>query len=108
MSNLSIKGIIGGDDFIVETVLTGLSRSENLSEYWIVAQNEGRCEELRKKYNINATTDMNFISNASVLILEFTLNMFDVLNAYDIPFRSVIVSAGEAPVNVLYAISTSL
>ena len=71
MSGHLIKGIIGGDDFIVETVLTGLSRSENLSEYWIVAQNEGRCEELRKKYNINATTDMNFISDASVLILAF-------------------------------------
>ena len=70
MSNLS-KVVVAGDDFITETVLTGLSRTENLSNYCIVAQNEKRCEELKHKYNTNATTDLNFISNANILILTF-------------------------------------
>ena len=70
MSNLS-KAFVAGDDFITETVLTGLARSENLSDYWVVAQNEKRCEELRNKYKINATTDWNFVSNASLVILMF-------------------------------------
>ena len=71
MSNHSIKGIIAGDDFITETVLTGLAHSEDLSKYWIFAQNEKRCEELKKKYNINATTDLDFVKDSSVLIFTF-------------------------------------
>ena len=71
MSNLSIKGIVAGDDFITETVLHALSHNENLSEYWISARNSQQCKEFKRKYNINATTDLDFVKEASVLILTF-------------------------------------
>ena len=71
MSDLSIKGVIAGDDFITETVLTAIERNDNLSEYWIAAQNPQRCEALKRKYNINATTDLDFVSKSKVLILTF-------------------------------------
>ncbi len=71
MSNFLIKGIISGDDFVTETILTGLALNENLSEYWIVAQNENRCNELRHKYNINAMTNFDLVDKADILILTF-------------------------------------
>lgn len=70
MANLS-KTFVAGDDFLTETMLTGLARSEDLNKYWIVAQSEQRCEELRRKYNIKATTDLNFVSDVPVVILMF-------------------------------------
>ena len=81
MENLTIKGLIANDDFITETILTALARSENqtefnvtaqsdLSNYYVLAQSEKRCGELRKKYNVNAVTDINeFIDKTALLIV---------------------------------------
>ena len=61
-----------GSGLIAEIFLHALIRhkGESPDDFYILGKNEERCEQLRKKYQIRATTNFNaFVSKAKVIVL---------------------------------------
>ena len=69
-----------GSGLIAELFLHALIRhkGESPDDFYILGNNEERCERLRKKYQIRATTNFNaFVSKAKVIVLAVDVDDLD-------------------------------
>ncbi|MBQ7629258.1 MAG: NAD(P)-binding domain-containing protein, partial [Selenomonadaceae bacterium] len=69
-----------GSGLIAELFLHALIRhkGESPEDFYIIGKNEDRCERLRKKYQIRATTNFNaFVSKAKVIVLAVDVDDLD-------------------------------
>ena len=69
-----------GSGLVAELFLHALIRhkGESPEDFYILGKNEERCERLRKKYQIRATTNFNaFVSKAKVIVLAVDVNDLD-------------------------------
>lgn len=98
MNDESFNKVFIGSGLIAEIFLHALinHKGESPNDFYILGKNVERCERLRKKYQIRATTNFNaFVSKAKVIVLAV-----DVSDLDDIP-AMVAAIVDKVPPNAL-------
>lgn len=74
------KGIIAGNHFITENLLSGLTRNEeeNPQDYCVADNTQELCNEWARKFHVRTTTNpIDFVSSAAILIFSFHHDALD-------------------------------
>ena len=74
------KGVIAGNHFITENLLSGLTRDGAVDpkEYCVADTTQELCNEWARKFHVRTTTNpIDFVSSAAILIFSFHHDALD-------------------------------